>query len=270
MPAVHPTAFVDPSAQLEDGVEIGPQAFIDADVVIGAGTIIMHGAHISRWTTLGKKNLIYPHAIIGHDPQDIGYHGEKAYTIIGNGNVMREGFTVHRGNREGTSTIIGNNNFFMVNSHVGHNCKIGDHNILVNGSLLAGHIEIGDRVLLSGQTVVHQFVRIGSFAMMRGKSGISKDLPPFCLADGDNRTRGINSVGLQRNGFDARRIRALKEAFKVIFRSGMRLSIAIEYIEKNRMATDDVRILLNFIQESKRGIVSGKTSLAGKHTTGEP
>ena len=158
----------------------------------------------------------------------------------------------------------------MVNSHVGHNCKIGNHNILVNGSLLAGHVEVGDRTLLSGQTVVHQFVRIGSFAMMRGKSGISKDLPPFCLADGDNRTRGINTVGLQRNGFDARRIRALKEAFKVIFRSGMRLAIAIEYIEKNQMVTDDVRALINFIQESKRGIVSGKTSISGGYHTAEP
>ena len=270
MPTVHPTAFVDSSAQLAEDVEIGPQAFIDADVTIGAGSRIMHCAHVGRWTTLGEKNLLYPHAVIGHDPQDIGYHGEKAYTIIGNGNVMREGFTVHRGNREETATIIGNHNFFMVNSHVGHNCKIGNHNILVNGSLLAGHVEVGDRTLLSGQTVVHQFVRIGSFAMMRGKSGISKDLPPFCLADGDNRTRGINTVGLQRNGFDARRIRALKEAFKVIFRSGMRLSIAIEYIEKNQMVTDDVRVLINFIQESKRGIVSGKTSISGGYHTAEP
>ena len=112
MPTVHPTAFVDSSAQLAENVEIGPQAFIDADVTIGAGTRIMHCAHVGRWTTLGEKNLLYPHAVIGHDPQDVGYHGEKAYTIIGNGNVMREGFTVHRGNREETATIIGNHNFF--------------------------------------------------------------------------------------------------------------------------------------------------------------
>jgi UDP-N-acetylglucosamine acyltransferase len=264
MADIHPSAFVHSSAQLADNVEIGPQVYIDADVAIGAGTKIMHGAHIARWTTLGEKNLIYPHAIIGHDPQDIGYNGEESYTIIGNKNIMREGFTVHRGNREKTATHIGNQNFFMVNSHVGHNSQIGNNNILVNGSLLAGHVVVGDRVLLSGQTVVHQFVRIGSYAMMRGKAGISKDLPPFCLCDGDNKARGINSVGLQRNDFSPQRIRAIKEAFKIIFRSGMKLSGALEYIEKNHNVTDDVRQFLDFILASERGIVSGTVSETAK------
>jgi UDP-N-acetylglucosamine acyltransferase len=260
MPAIHPSAFVDPSAQLGDDVEIGPQVFIDADVAIGTGSKVMHGAHIGRWTNLGENNVIYPYAVVGHDPQDMGYKGEEAYTVIGNGNIIREGVTIHRGNREGTSTTIGSYNFFMVNSHIAHNCIVGNHNIFVNGSLLAGHIEVGDRVLLSGQTIVHQFVRIGSFAMMRGKAGISKDLPPFCLCDGDNRTRGINSVGLQRNNFSSERIRAIKEAFKVIFRSGMRLSNALEFIEKNLNLTDDVQQLITFIRTSERGIVSGTVS----------
>lgn len=264
MPTIHPTAFVDPGAQLAENVEIGPQVFIDADVVIGAGTIVMQGAHVARWTTLGENNRIYPHAVIGHEPQDIGYDGEESYTIVGCGNIMREGVTIHRGNREKTTTVIGDHNFFMVNSHVGHNCIVGNHNIIVNGSLLAGHVEIGDKVLLSGQTSVHQFVRVGSYAMMRGQAGISKDLPPFCLADDINRTRGINSVGLQRNGFDARRIRAIKEAYKVIFRSGMRLSKALEYIVNNHDLTADVRNLIDFIAHSKRGIVSGSVSNVAK------
>src|SRR5690554_5859515 len=111
MPQIHPRAFVDPSARLAERVEVGPHAFIEADVVIGRGTRILHGAHIARWTTLGADNVVYPGAVIGHDPQDVGYHGEKAFTVIGDGNVMREGFTVHRGNREGTSTVIGSHNY---------------------------------------------------------------------------------------------------------------------------------------------------------------
>jgi UDP-N-acetylglucosamine acyltransferase len=155
MPEIHPSAFIHPSAQLAEDVQIGPHAFIDADVVIGAGTRILHGAHIGRWTTLGAGNTVYPGAVVGHDPQDLGYKGEEAYTVIGDGNVMREGFTVHRGNRPGTTTVIGSNNYFMVNSHVAHNCVIGNHVILVNGALLAGHVHVDDRAIISGNCQVH-------------------------------------------------------------------------------------------------------------------
>ncbi len=260
MPEIHPTAFIHPDAQLADNVQVGPNAFIDSDTVIGPGTRILHGAHIGRWTTLGSDNVVYPGAVIGHDPQDIGYRGEKAHTVIGDGNIFREGVTVHRGNREGTTTAIGNNNFFMVNSHVAHNCTLGNHIILVNGSLLAGHVEVGDRVIISGNCQVHQFVRIGPFAMMRGGSGATKDIPPFCINDGLSWIRAINAVGLKRNGFDASRLRAIKEAFKVLFRSNLPTRLAIEKIENELSVTDDVLMMLDFIKKSKRGIGSGRGS----------
>jgi UDP-N-acetylglucosamine acyltransferase len=238
MPDIHPTAFVHPTAQIAEGVEVGPQAYIDADVVIGRGSRIMHGAHISRWTTLGADNIVYPGAVIGHDPQDIGYRGEKAHTVIGDGNV----------------------NYFMINSHVAHNCIIGNHVILVNGALLAGHVEVGDRAIISGNCQVHQFVRIGPFAMMRGGSGAVKDIPPFCVNDGLSWIRAINAVGLKRNGFDRQRIRAVKEAFKMIFRSELGLEKALEKVENDLEVTDDVRGMIEFIRSSKRGIGSGRGS----------
>lgn len=257
MPTIHATAIVDPSARLAENVEIGPHAFVDADVSIGANTRVMHGAHIGRWTSLGADNLVYPGAVIGLDPQDVGYQGETAYTVIGDGNIFREGVTVHRGNRPETKTIIGNENFFMVNSHVAHNCIIADNVILVNGVLLAGHVEIADRVLISGNCQVHQFVRIGAYAMMRGGSRLTKDLPPFCVNDGINWVRAINSVGLRRNGFDAERLRAVKKAFKLLFRSGLATGAALEKMESDLPATDDTRYLLEFIRASKRGIAGG-------------
>lgn len=260
MSQIHPSACLHPSARIAEDVFIGPNVFIDADVIVGRGTRIQHGAHIGRWTTLGENNNIYPGAVIGHDPQDLGYKGEESHTVIGNGNVMREGFTVHRGNRPGTRTVIGDNNYFMVNSHVAHNCIIGSHVILVNGSLLAGHVEVGDRAIISGNCQVHQFVRIGPFAMMRGGSGAAKDVPPFCINDGLNWIRAINTVGLRRNGFDAVRVRAVKEAFKVIFRSDLPLQEALSQVENQLEVTADVRQMLDFIRASKRGIGSGRGS----------
>lgn len=264
MADIHPSAIVHPSARLGEGVQVGPCAFVDADVTIGPRCRIMHGAHIGRWTTLGTDNLVYPGAVIGHDPQDIGYHGEEAFTLIGNGNVLREGVTIHRGNRPGTRTEIGNHNLFMVNSHVAHNCTIADHVTLVNGVLLAGHVEVNDRAILSGNCQVHQFVRIGAFAMMRGGSGTTKDIPPFCINDSLNWLRAINVVGMRRSGFDQARIRAAKEAFKWIFRSGLRLKTALERVEEHVVSTPDVRLMVDFIRSSKRGVSTKEKKGAGR------
>lgn len=260
MPDIHPSAYIHPDARLAEDVRIGPNAFVDADVTIGSGTRLLHGAHVGRWTRLGANNILYPGAVVGHDPQDVSYHGEESWTEIGDGNIIREGVTIHRGNHAGTVTRIGNNNFLMVNSHVAHNCMVGNHVILVNGALLAGHVEVGDRAIISGNCQVHQFVRIGPFAMMRGGSGAAKDVPPFCVNDGLNWIRAINAIGLKRNGFDARRIRAVKEAFKVIFRSGLSLAEALRTVEESPETTDDVRLMLDFIRASKRGIGSGRGS----------
>lgn len=258
MPEIHPAAFVHPSAQLAEDVSVGPNAFVDADAIVGPGTRIAHGAHIGRWTKLGRNNRLHPFAVVGHEPQDLGYDGGEAWTVIGDGNVIREGCTIHRGYRPGTTTTVGNNNYFMVNSHVAHNCVVGNHVILVNGALLAGHVEVGDRAIISGNCQVHQFVRIGPFAMMRGGSGATKDIPPYCINDGISWLRAINVVGLRRNGFDAGRIRAVKEAFKTIFRSGMRLEEALAEVESDPALTADVRLLIDFIRASKRGVGSGR------------
>jgi UDP-N-acetylglucosamine acyltransferase len=258
MAIIHPTAIVDSSVNLAEDVEIGPHVFIDANVSIGSGTRLMHGAHIGRWTTLGKGNQVFPNAVIGEAPQDIGYQGEEAHTVIGDNNIFREGVTVHRGNRQDTSTIIGHNNFFMVNSHIAHNCRIGDHVILVNGALLAGHVEVGNRAIISGNCQVHQFVRIGELAMMRGGSGAVKDVPPFCINDEMSWIRAVNLVGMRRSGLDSQRILAVKRAFKSIFRSGDRLEDAVNELDAAPDITPEVRMMIDFIRASKRGIGCGR------------
>lgn len=254
------TARISPTAVLEEGVEIGPNVIIGDCSRIGRGTIVMAHAVIGPWTTIGNDNKIHYGAVIGHDPQDFGYKGEESFLEIGNGNSFREYVTVHRGNREGTVTRIGDNNYFMVQSHVAHNCSIGNNIILAGGSLLAGHVTIEDRALISGNCVVHQFCRIGMLSMMRGLSRTSRDVPPFCIMDETHTVRTVNLVGLRRNGYDAPRVRAVKNAFKVLFRGGPNMRENLEKAESELEMTADVRYLLDFIKESKRGVCFGRGS----------
>jgi UDP-N-acetylglucosamine acyltransferase len=254
------TARISPTAVLEEGVEIGPNVIIGDCSRIGRGTIVMAHAVIGPWTTIGNDNKIHYGAVIGHDPQDFGYKGEESFLEIGNGNSFREYVTVHRGNREGTVTRIGDNNYFMVQSHVAHNCSIGNNIILAGGSLLAGHVTIEDRAIISGNCVVHQFCRIGMLSMMRGLSRTSRDVPPFCIMDETHTVRTVNLVGLRRNGYDAPRVRAVKNAFKVLFRGGPNMRENLEKAEAELEMTADVRYLLDFIKESKRGVCFGRGS----------
>lgn len=254
------TARISPTAVLEEGVEIGPNVIIGDCSRIGRGTIVMAHAVIGPWTTIGNDNKIHYGAVIGHDPQDFGYKGEESFLEIGNGNSFREYVTVHRGNREGTATQIGDNNYFMVQSHVAHNCSIGNNIILAGGSLLAGHVTIEDRAIISGNCVVHQFCRIGMLSMMRGLSRTSRDVPPFCIMDETHTVRTVNLVGLRRNGYDAPRVRAVKNAFKVLFRGGPNMRENLEKAEAELEMTADVRYLLDFIKESKRGVCFGRGS----------
>ncbi len=254
------TARISPTAVLEEGVEIGPNVIIGDCSRIGRGTIVMAHAVIGPWTTIGNDNKIHYGAVIGHDPQDFGYKGEESFLEIGNGNSFREYVTVHRGNREGTATQIGDNNYFMVQSHVAHNCSIGNNIILAGGSLLAGHVTIEDRAIISGNCVVHQFCRIGMLSMMRGLSRTSRDVPPFCIMDETHTVRTVNLVGLRRNGYDAPRVRAVKNAFKVLFRGGPNMRENLEKAEAELEMTADVRYLVDFIKESKRGVCFGRGS----------
>lgn len=259
---IDPSARISPSATIAQDAEIGANVVIGEHAVIGSGTKIMANAVIGAWTTLGSNNIVHFGAIVGHEPQDFGYHGEESYTVVGNDNIIREYVTIHRGNRSGTKTVIGDGNFFMAHAHVGHNCQVGNNVILVNGVLLAGHAVVDDRAIISGNSTVHQFCRVGKFAMMRGLSRTSRDVPPFCVMDGTHTVRGINLVGLRRNGFDASRIRAIKNAFKLIFRSGLNLKAALVKVEAELTMTEDVRYLLDFIRASKRGVCVGSRSVA--------
>jgi UDP-N-acetylglucosamine acyltransferase len=255
--SIHPTAVIDSKAELDASVEIGPYVVIDGRVRIKRGTRVMAHACLTGWTEIGEENEIHPGAVLGDAPQDRAYKGEETYLKIGDQNIIREHVQIHRGTSAGSATVIGSNNFLMANSHVGHNCRLGDNNILANGALLGGHVEVGNSVFVSGNCVVHQFVRIGDYALMRGLSGVSRDVPPFAIIDWQHTVRGVNVVGLKRAGFDEKRIRAIREAFRALFRKGRNLALAMKEVEESARANKDVSALLEFIRASKRGVCFG-------------
>jgi UDP-N-acetylglucosamine acyltransferase len=254
---IHPTAIIDPKAEIESTVEIGPYVVIEGPVTIKGGTRVMAHAYLTGWTEIGERNEIHPGAVLGDAPQDKAYNGAKTYLRIGDENIFREYVQVHRGTTAGSATVIGNRNFLMATSHVGHNCQLGNDVILANGALLAGYVEVGHNVFISGNCVVHQFVRIGDHALMRGLSGTSRDVPPYAIVDWQHTVRGVNVVGLKRAGFDEKRIRAIREAFRVLFRKGRNLALAIKEVEKSHRANTDVSALLEFIRASERGVCFG-------------
>lgn len=254
---IHPTAVIDPKAELDAAVEIGPYTVIEGPVRIKRGTRVMAHAYLTGWTEIGEGNEIHPGAVLGDAPQDKAYKGEETYLRIGDHNIIREHVQIHRGTTAGSSTIIGSNNFLMATSHVGHNCLLGDHNIIANGALLGGHVEVGQSVFVSGNCVVHQFVRIGDYSLMRGLSGVSRDVPPYAIIDWQHTVRGVNVVGLKRAGFDEKRIRAIREAFRILFRKGRNLALAMREVEESVRANSEVSALLEFIRASKRGVCFG-------------
>src|SRR2546427_10015841 len=257
---IHPSAVIDPKAEIDSDVEIGPYVVIEGMVKIKGGTRVMAHAYLTGWTEIGNGNEIHPGAILGHAPQDTAYKGEQTYLRIGHQNIFREYVQVHRGTVAGSSTVIGNNNFLMATPHVGNTCKLGDNVILANGALLGGHVEVGNGVFVSGNCVVHQFVRIGEYALMRGLSGTSRDVPPYAIVDWQHTVRGVNEEGLKRAGFNQRRIRDIKKAFQVLFARKCNVSLAMEAIEKNGRANADVSALLEFIKSSKRGVCFGPSA----------
>ena len=254
---IHPTAIIDPRAEIDSEAEIGPYVVIDGAVKVMGGTRVMAHAYLTGWTEIGADNEIHPGAVLGDAPQDTAYKGQQTFLRIGDRNIIREHVQVHRGTAAGSATTIGNDNFLMATAHVGHNCKLGDNVVLANGALLGGHVEVGNNVFISGNCVVHQFVRIGDYALMRGLSGTSRDVPPFAIVDWQHTVRGVNVVGLKRAGFDEKRIRALRGAFRVLFRKGRNLALAVQEVEKSAGANTDVLALLEFIKSSERGVCFG-------------
>jgi UDP-N-acetylglucosamine acyltransferase len=254
---IHPTAIIDPRAEIEMDVEIGPYVVIDGPVKMNHGTRVMAHSYLTGWTDIGANNEIHSGAVIGDTPQDKSYKGEETYLRIGEYNIIREHVQIHRGTAPGSATIIGNHNFLMANSHIGHNCKLGDNVILANAALLGGYVEVGNNVFISGNCVVHQFVRIGDYSLMRGLSGTSRDVPPYAIIDWQHTVRGVNVIGLKRAGFDDKRIRELRDAFRILFRKGRNLSLAVKEIEAQAKTNSDVSVLVEFIKSSKRGVCFG-------------
>ena len=249
---IHQTAVISARAELSLDVSVGPYAVLEDDVAVGEGCEIAAHAVIKRFTTLGRRNRVFEHAVIGGEPQDVKFKGEPSRLVIGDDNLIREFSTLHRASGEAETTSIGDRNFFMIGVHVAHNCQIGDDNIFANGAALAGHITIEDHVFLSNNVGAHQFVRMGRHAMVGGKSKIVQDVLPFFVTDGNPpRVRGLNSVGLRRAGFSSDAIRALKSAYRLLFRS--RLSLADALREMERIEDENVAHLVNFIRASKRG-----------------
>jgi len=255
--SIHSTAVIDAKAEIDSEVEIGPYVVIEGPVKIKRRTRVMAHAYLTGWTEIGEDNEIHPGAILGGPPQDKAYKGEETYLRIGDHNIFREYVQIHRGTVAGSSTTIGDHNFLMATAHVGHNCKLGNNIVIANGALLGGYVDVGNSVFISGNCVVHQFIRIGDYAIMRGLSGTSRDVPPFAIIDWQHTVRGVNVIGLKRAGFDERRIRHIREAFRILFRKGRNLSIAIKEVEENTRVNDDVMTLLEFIKASKRGVCFG-------------
>jgi UDP-N-acetylglucosamine acyltransferase len=255
--SIHPTAVIDRRAEIHEEVEIGPYVVVEGVARIGRGTRVMAHAYIAGWTEVGENNEIHPGVVLGDAPQDKAYHGEESYVRVGDHNILREYVQVHRGTAPGSATLIGNHNFLMASAHVGHNCRLGEHIVIANGALLGGYVEVGDHAFISGHCVVHQSVRVGELSLMRGLSGTSRDVPPYSIVDWQHRVRGVNVVGLKRVGFDEPRIREIKEAFRILFRKGRNLSLAIREVESDGKVSREVATLLEFIKTSRRGVCFG-------------
>jgi UDP-N-acetylglucosamine acyltransferase len=250
---IHPTAIIDAKARIDPGASIGPYAVIDAEVVLGAGCWVGPHVHLTGHTTIGRNNRFHAGCVIGDAPQDLKYKGEPTRLSIGDNNVFREHVTVHRSNKQSEETVVGSNNFLMAHSHVGHNSHLGDSVILANGALLGGHVLVGDRVFISGNCLVHQFVRVGTLSLMQGGSAISKDLPPYTVARGDNGICGLNTVGLRRAGFNGAQRLELKRLYHALFRSGLKLSASVNQA-KEEFNSDLVQTLIEFVASSTRGV----------------
>ncbi|HSR67988.1 MAG TPA: acyl-ACP--UDP-N-acetylglucosamine O-acyltransferase [Acidobacteriota bacterium] len=255
---VHSTAQVSSRAKLAEDVEIGPFSLIGPEVEIGPGTRIGPHSVIQGPTTLGARNHIYGQSSIGTDPQDLKYRGEASILRIGDDNRIREFVTIHRGTEvAGNETVVGSGNLIMTGVHIAHDCRVGDDNILANSATLAGHVEVSDGATVGAFSGVHQFCRVGYRAFIGGYSVITRDALPFIKTVGERgeaKTFGINTIGLERSDYSSQQIGALKEAYRLLFRKGLRLSEALQQLRASSL-TDEVEVLLDFIESSQRGFV---------------
>ncbi|MBZ5607224.1 MAG: acyl-ACP--UDP-N-acetylglucosamine O-acyltransferase [Acidobacteriia bacterium] len=248
------TASVHPDAQIGPQVVIGEYAIVEQDVAIGAFCRLEPYVYVKRWTTLGERNEISTGTALGTDPLDKNFTGERSYLRIGNGNIIREHYTISRGTQPESATEIGDGNYIMTSGHIAHNCKIGNQCVIASCALVAGHVEVEDQVFISGGVGIHQYSKIGRLALIAGNAGVNSDLPPFFLySDFRVRAKGLNMVGIQRAGFTPEDIAALKTAYNILFRSALKLADALRRIEAE-LNTEHTRHLVEFVRASKRGI----------------
>lgn len=251
---IAPTAKVHPDAVIQGGVVIGDFCLVERDVIIGPETILEPYVFVKRWTTLGARNQISAGTVLGTDPLDKHFKGDRSYLQIGDDNIIREHYTISRGTQPESATIVGSGNYIMTSGHIAHNCTIGDRTIIASCALIAGHVEVESQAFISGGVGIHQWSKIGRLAMIGGNVRVSQDCPPYFLyGDFDVAPKGLNLVGLKRAGLPATEIQSLKRAYKLLYRSGLKLTAALERIE-TEVPTEHTLHLVQFIRRCKRGI----------------
>lgn len=252
---IHPTALVDPAAKIDPTAFIGPYAIIEGPAEVGPGCRIEAHAQIIGHVVLGEATVIGRAALIGGDPQDLGFKPEtESSVIIGPRNVIREQVTIHRGSKPGGATRVGEGNFIMATAHLAHDVVLGNKNVLANACLLAGHVQIGNSTFIGGGAVFHQFVRVGDYCVVQGNGSLGMDLPHYCAAHGANQIVGLNVIGMRRQGFAPEQRAAIKEMFKKLFHSGMNLSQAVAAASAREWPPAAQRLLEFVTAPSKRGI----------------
>jgi UDP-N-acetylglucosamine acyltransferase len=254
---IDPRAVVSPQAHIAEDVQIGPFTVIGADVVVGAGTWIGPHVVINGPTRIGAGNKVFQFASLGDAPQDKKYNGEPTRLEIGDRNVFRESVTVNRGTTHDKGvTRIGNDNLLMAYSHVAHDCQLGDQIVMANCATLGGHVEIGDWVTMGGLSAVHQFTKVGAYCFIAHNAAVTRDVPPYVMAVGRPAApHSVNAVGLQRRGFSAAQILNIRRAYRVLYRSGLKLKAAMEELEKAAQTQAEIRPFVEFIKRSERSIV---------------
>jgi UDP-N-acetylglucosamine acyltransferase len=254
---IHPTALVDGAARLGVGVQVGPFSIIGPGVAVGDGTRIASHVLIERDTTVGADCRISHGAVLGTDPQDLKFQGERTFLEVGDRTVIREYATLNRGTSAAGKTTVGSDCLLMAYTHVAHDCVLGNHVILSNSVNMAGHVTIGDWVIVGGITPIHQFVRIGAHAFVGGGSRMAQDVPPYCRAAGNpSKLYGLNSVGLERRGFSSDVRKALKQTYRLVFKSGLNVSMGVERARQEAPSLPEVKQFLDFIASSERGITT--------------
>lgn len=253
---IHPSAIVDPAAEIGAGTVIGPYCVIGPQVVLGPNCWLQNHVTLAGPMRAGAGNKFYAYCSIGQQTQDLKYKGEPTYLEIGDENTFREFVTVNRSTTGEEKTRVGHRGNFLAYSHIGHDCTVGDEVVFSNNGTLAGHVQVGDNAVMGGLTAVHQFCRIGRFAITGGCSKIVQDVPPFMIADGNPaEIRGVNFVGLERKGFSSDKIKPIKEAFRLLFRSKFNTQQAIEAIRQELAPSEEITQIIEFIEKTERGII---------------